>query len=158
MQSQLTTINGSLSTLNSSVVKKDDVKDKGSATKPVYFNPSGIAQECTGLDSSFFGENIGVITTKYSSGANGYVVFSNNLCIQWGTFAKNTSYTQVSLLRNFSNANYCVVTTPNTDSVSNAVDTGGITYAAWIFPAYSKTTSSFRVKALSTGQWIAIGY
>lgn len=132
---------------------------KGSDTVPVYV-ADGVTKAIN--VTNFFNSvanTFGTITEKSGSAtsSSGYVKFNNGLLIQWGTFAKNVNYTEVSLLKNYSGTTYCVVTAPNTDA-NDRVDTGGLTYSAWMFPAYSKSVNKFRVKALSTGQWIAIGY
>lgn len=92
-------------------------------------------------------------TTKvYQNDKNGYIILSNNLCIQWGFVTTTNVSNTVSLLKTYANTNYLVLTTLQLQ------DTGP--YAQVV---NTLTTSSFKTwetnADLGTGfWWLTIGY
>ena len=108
LQSAITSVSDSLS----SFVAKTNVANKGSATVPVYFNSSGVAQECTGIDTSLLtGSGINYVKTTYASGNSGYVIYSNGYCEQWGKISLASSVT-VNLTKTYSSTNFNIMLTP----------------------------------------------
>lgn len=92
-------------------------------------------------------------TTKvYQNSKNGYIILSNNLCIQWGFVTTTNASNTVSLLKEYANTDYMVLTTLQLQ------DTGP--YAQVV---NTLTTSSFKTwetnANLGTGfWWLTIGY
>lgn len=53
--------------------------------------------------------NINSLITKYESGANGYILFANGYCEQWGRVSISQDSTKtISLIKKYKNANYNV--------------------------------------------------
>lgn len=96
--------------------------------------------------------SIVTVTTSYQNGKNGYIVFTNKLCIQWGFVTTTNASNTVSLLKTYANTNYNILTTLQLQ------DTGP--YAQVV---NTVTTSSFKTwetnANLGTGfWWLTIGW
>ena len=98
---------------------------------------------------------IPAIIDTYTNGANGYIVYSNGLCEQWGKSVEPMSTSvSISLLKNYKDTNYFVVATI---SGSNSKTTGATNVT-------SKTISSFNTESNYTAyanrdiDWFTTGY
>lgn len=94
------------------------------------------------------------IVKVYKNGANGYVIYSNKLCKQWGTIATNTATFTIPFMVDFADTNYVFIHEFSADS---ALEQSFNTKYG------TKTTSSIDVFGSTsvtnlTQDWIAIGY
>ena len=95
-------------------------------------------------------------TQTYVNGNSGYIVFSNNLCMQWGIVNTPSGYasTPITFLKSFKDTNYVITTGSILSSAS--VDGNDISYA------YSKTQTSAVITRYGSHvvqvNWFATGY
>lgn len=148
--STLTTNVGTLTSTMETTVKKDDVKSRGSASKPVCFNSSGQARECTSINTSLLtaGNNY-VVIDKGTSGTSWWRKWNDGRIEQGGVTATGANIS-ITFVKEFSNANYTLVTSQEFTGVSNG-DYGTIK---------DKTKSGFKMPGYSTMKydWYACGY
>lgn len=89
----------------------------------------------------------------YENGASAYMLWSNGLCIQWGTISVGggTANTTITLLKPYKNANY------NIETTSYQTDW----YNEWSIGYRNVTTSSFIVLTRSSNgevKWVTHGF
>lgn len=99
-------------------------------------------------------ETPAVITQCYSSGTEGYILFSNGLCIQYGKHARVTQEDTITLYKGYSTLDYIIQATFYNTGL-NADGRPLLTYET------NKTVNSFVFNSYTgyTGcYWMTIGY
>ncbi len=106
------------------------------------------------LSNLFAVETPAVITQCYSSGTEGYILFSNGLCIQYGKHARITQEDTITLYKEYSNLDYIVQATfyntaLNTDGRPLLTYETNKTVNSFVFNSYTSYTGCY---------WMTIGY
>ena len=155
-------LNSAISTSINNVVTHTVETEEGTLSRPVYVTSEGVATACTGIDTS------NLCATSYSdvsatkpavvkeskvNGSSWYRVWSDGW-IEQGGRKTSSSPTSISLTKNFSNTNYCVIANGYNQTGSGylTVSYGG---------AYDIAANGFTLQASSQYKnviWYACGY
>lgn len=150
-------------------VKKTNVANKGSATTPVYFNASGVATACTGINttnlccttkatttSSASSTKPAVVVENYVNGTSWYRVWSDGW-IEQGDRVTTKGANSITFLKPYTTTNYTIIGAPSLTNTSYgyAVTINTTSIAKTGFDAYFGYTSGSHYDG---GWWQTAGY
>lgn len=97
------------------------------------------------------------IKETYKNGTSGYILYSNDLCIQWGVAPAGGNGSSITLLKTYEDANYLVLTNganggAGSFAIGNSIETKS--YDRFYYHTWNRDG----VGAFAPFNWMTVGY